>query len=88
MNKEIIDWALENGFLESHEDPNTLSEVSIDIIEGAYETLAKKTKGLVTPVITLESGERVLGESYLAYLGESYEDVLIREATESNTEIK
>ena len=46
MNKEVMEWALENGF-----SVDNLDETWIDMIEGWYEYFTGKVPNLVTPVI-------------------------------------
>jgi len=84
MDKKIVDWALENGYLDRVDEVDTLDEIGIDIVEGAYEYLNGLVPVTCSPIITTESGERVFGKSYKKYFNETKEEAIQRELMESS----
>lgn len=84
MDQKLIDFAIERGYFKL-EEIASLSQIDKDCIEQAWNAheYSQGRQKIQRRVVTLnEKGERVLGETYFAYIGESYEEAMAREANE------
>lgn len=89
MDEKLVQFAVREGIIDSADEVKNLTELDKDAIEqawNAYEYSQGRQK-IKRRVVTInEKGDRVLGETYFAYIGESYEEALAREANEGTKE--
>lgn len=87
MDEQVIQFAVREGIIDSADEVENLSELDKDCIETAYEAYlySQGKRKIPCRAVTInEKGERVLGETYFAYIGESYEEAMAREANEGS----